>query len=588
MNFRKLKSEEGITLIALIITIIVLLILAGVSIITLTGENGTLTRVQTAKKQSEKGKLEEEVKLAITNLQIEENQREMTQEEKREELEKELKKQDSNSTVSIDGSGFIASHGGYNFNISDNYKVSIKEPFNAEEWDKTAAPENIFIWGSDDPNNEEYRTVVGYTQNITNYTILKYPSRCKKIELNGKNYQTHFGEEEIYDPLNRVYLKLGDRNITSNIKKIELPESIVKIGIFAFGGTYGGNSFGGYNFTSLKEIELPNSVTNIDDLAFYYCDSLTKITIPESITNIGKNAFCTCNNLKEIYIDKEPLTVYGEPWGATNATIKWKEIMTEEEKIKWDKTAADEDCFYWGSNDPNSEGYGKVIGYTKKIDNYTILRFPTRCTEITYGSKFGDIEFEDGVGVYESRTFTNNIKKIEIPGTVEILDLYTGNLAFKSVEKVTIEEGVREIGRAAFFRCSKLNDITIPNSVTSIGDVAFENTQWYNNQPDGLIYAGKVAYKYKGNMSSNTNIEIKQGTTEIAGYCFDHCTNLSSITIPNNIKKIGWQAFSNCSSLKSVIYKDEIYTNKSALVQALNNNSVTVEKSAFDNTGLSD
>lgn len=534
------RQNSGITLVALVITIIVLLILAGVSIITLTGENGTITRVQTAKKQSEKGKLEEEVKLAITNLQIEENQREMTQEEKRAELEKELKKQDSNSTVSIDGSGFIASHGGYNFNISNNYKFSIKEPFNAEEWDKTAAPENIFIWGSDDPNNEEYRTVVGYTQNITNYTILKYPSRCKKIELNAKKYNTQFGEEEIYDPLNRVYLKLGDRNITSNIKKIELPESIVKIGRFAFGGTYGGNSYGGYNFTSLKEIELPNSVTNIDDYAFYYCDSLTKITIPESITNIGENAFCECNNLKEIYIDKAPHTVYGEPWCATNATIKWKEIMTEEEKIKWDKTAADEDCFYWGSNDPNSEDYGKVIGYTKKIDNYTILRFPSRCTKMKFGTILGNKEYEDGVGEYESRSFTNNIKKIEIPGTVEILDLSTRDLAFKSLEQITIEEGVNEIGLGAFGGCSNLNSVTMPDSITRIGINAFGG-----------------------------------------------CSNLNNITIPNNVTSIGSLAFSYCYGAKGFIYKDVTYTSKTALTQALKNNGVAVEYDAFFETGLS-
>ena len=412
MNFKKLKSEKGITLIALIITIIVLLILAGVSIITLTGENGTITRVQTAKKQSKKGKLEEEVKLAITNLQIEENQREMTQEEKREELEKELKKQDSNSTVSIDGSGFIASHGGYNFNISDNYKVSIKEPFNAEEWDKTAA---------------------------------------------------------------------------------------------------------------------------------------------------------------------------------------------------------DDDCFYWGSNDPNSEDYGKVIGYTKKIEIYTVLRFPSRCTKISFCIAG---EYEDGVTVSESRSFTNNIKKVEIPGTVNSIEdqAFGGPVAntFQELKEVTIEEGMHEIIGFAFRHCTNLSSITIPNSVISIGGGALDDTQWYKNQPDGLVYAGRIAYKYKGNMPSNTNIEIKSGTTEIASDCFENCTNLNSIAIPNSVTSIGWaafggcvnlnsimipnnikkidrQVFNRCSSLTSVIYKGITYTSKASLVQALEDNGVTgVEDLTFGSTGLSD
>lgn len=171
---------------------------------------------------------------------------------------------------------------------------------------------------------------------------------------------------------------------------------------------------------------------------------------------------------------------------------------------------------------------------------------------------------------------------------------------------------MHEIIGSAFRHCTNLSSITIPNSVISIGGGALDDTQWYKNQPDGLVYAGRIAYKYKGNMPSNTNIEIKSGTTEIASDCFENCTNLNSIAIPNSVTSIGWaafggcvnlnsimipnnikkidrQVFNRCSSLTSVIYKGITYTSKASLVQALEDNGVTgVEDLTFGSTGLSD
>ena len=108
------------------------------------------------------------------------------------------------------------------------------------------------------------------------------------------------------------------------------------------------------------------------------------------------------------------------------------------------------------------------------------------------------------------------------------------------------------IGDGAFSGCSGLTSVTIPNSVTSIGYKAFKGTKWYDNQPDGLLYAGKVLYEYKGTMPSNTKIDIKKGTTGIAGGAFDGCSGLTSVTIPNSVTSIGGGAFSECYNLQSI------------------------------------
>lgn len=75
--------------------------------------------------------------------------------------------------------------------------------------------------------------------------------------------------------------------------------------------------------------------------------------------------------------------------------------------------------------------------------------------------------------------------------------------------------------------------------MTSIGGGAFSYTPWYDNLPDGLLYLGKIAYKYKGTMPSNTSIVLQEGTLEITAGAFDGCSGLTSVTIPNSVTSIG-------------------------------------------------
>ena len=98
--------------------------------------------------------------------------------------------------------------------------------------------------------------------------------------------------------------------------------------------------------------------------------------------------------------------------------------------------------------------------------------------------------------------------------------------------------------------------MTIPNSVTSIGRYPFVGTpwfsKWYDNQPDGIVYIGKVVYGFKGKMPSSTAIAIKEGTVSISDGAFASCSGLASVTIPNSVTEIGENAFSYCDDLTSV------------------------------------
>jgi len=128
------------------------------------------------------------------------------------------------------------------------------------------------------------------------------------------------------------------------------------------------------------------------------------------------------------------------------------------------------------------------------------------------------------------------------------------------LSSISIPNSVTTIGTYAFSGCSGLTSITIPNSVTTIGQHAFVDTPWYNNQSDGLVYAGLVAYKYKGSMPQGTIINLRSGTIAISEYAFSGCSGLTGITIPNSVTTIGNSAFSSCSGLTSITIPNSVTT----------------------------
>ena len=170
-----------------------------------------------------------------------------------------------------------------------------------------------------------------------------------------------------------------------------------------------------------------------------------------------------------------------------------------------------------------------------------------------YGCQLSSIKLPNSVTSIGSYAFseTGTLVSVSIPNGLTSI----GDYAFYNCLDLTyanIPNSVTSIGSYAFYHCYDLI-IKIPDSVTSIGYNAFDKTYWYDSQPDGLVYIGKFAYKYKGTMPANTSIIIKEGTKGICDYAFGNCSGLTSVTIPSSVTSIGSSAFYDCSGLTSIL-----------------------------------
>ena len=301
----------------------------------------------------------------------------------------------------------------------------------------------------------------------------------------------------------------GCKGLTSII----ISNSVTTIGDGAFSHCY-----------NLTSVEIPNSVNNIGNNAFYLCERLTSVEIPNSVNNIGNGAFYLCERLTSVEIPNSVISI-GD--SAFNGCSRLTSVI-----IGNSVTSVGENAF---------EGcYG--------------------LTSLTIGNSLKQIEFKtfkdcrrllsifvnEGNSVFDSRNNCNAI--IET----------ASNTLLVGCMSTVIPHSVTSIGNKAFYGCSGLASMDIPNTVINIGKDAFTGTAWYNAQPDGIVYAGLCAYKYKGTMPKGTSVVIKKGTISILREAFCGCEGLKSVDIPDSVERIGSNAFSGCSGLKSVVIPDSV------------------------------
>ena len=325
--------------------------------------------------------------------------------------------------------------------------------------------------------------------------------------------------------------------------------SALKEVVITSGISIGDNAF--YNCRGLTGITIPDSVTSIGVSAFNGCSGLTGITIPNSVTSIGSSTFSSCSGLTSITLEQGN-AVYHSAGNCIIETASGTLIAGYENSVI--------------PNDGSVTSIGDyAFSGCSGLTSITIPDSVTSIGDGVFSSCSGltSITIPDSVtsigdGVFSS---CSGLTSITIPNSVTSIGEYAFS-GCSGLTSITIPNSVTSIGEWAFSGCSSLESITIP----FVGSVGSSNTHFgyifgasiysYNSSyvPSSLkevtitggTSIGSNAFYY---CSGLTSITIPDSVTSIEYEAFRNCSGLTSITIPDSVTNIGHYAFYNCSGL---------------------------------------
>ena len=259
---------------------------------------------------------------------------------------------------------------------------------------------------------------------------------------------------------------------------VEIPDYIYYSGL-----TYKVTSIGNYAFreSSLSSVTIPNSVTSIGNYAFRDCSGLKSVTLPSSVTFIGEGAFSGCIFLTSVTaLMPNPVEINKNVFSnRTNATL----YVPKGSKSAYQKAA------YW-------KDFGSIVEITNI--NFADENVKALCVANWDTDQNGKLSYEEAAAV-------KDLQKV-----------FTCNSDITSFDELQYFTGLTSIGVQAFYNCTGLTSVTIPNSVTVLDDYSFYNC-------------------------SMTSVTIPNSVTTINKGAFWSC-GLTSVNIPNSVTSIGQNA----------------------------------------------
>ena len=329
---------------------------------------------------------------------------------------------------------------------------------------------------------------------------------------------------------------IGESAFYSNktITKTVIPPTITKMEKDAFGSSPSKNNVYITDLARWCAIDFENNVANplYARVPLYLNDELvSELTIPKGITVINNNAFYRCKSLTKLIVEADAPSIdryaFGDCDNLTNV------------EITGNVTKIDSSAFY---------SCGKLASVLLPASLDTIgPQVFSGCSSLT------SIVLPPYLKTVTRESFKSctALTSVTLGDQVEII----GSSAFsgcKKLAELNIPPGLRAIGTNAFYNCALLTNFDLPITCSDVRHNALRGTGWYEAQPEGVTYAGYVAYDYKGTMPEHYHLELRDSIVGIHQYAFYNQKNLEKITLPFSVYDLGGWCFSSCSNIQEV------------------------------------
>lgn len=584
-----MRKKNGITLLAFVVTIIVLLILAGVSINLTFGNNGLITQARSARLATRFGKYNEELKLYLAEKSSENIEFQVeslsagknslyynTQKESETgnikniipdideeylELLQVIKGQLIVRTTekNVIKAAQIAGIQANPYDITENGELESSNG-NLTLMDKDGTlvlPDIVTSIGSGAFSGLEGLKTIIIPESVT--------------EIKSKAFSNNKDLEKVVIKGNLQ--KIGDAAFRdcSNLVQINLPASLNHLGTYAFAGTaltdiripkslktIGAAAFA---WTKVKNVELQEGLETIDGYAFSSC-KMESVKIPSTVISISETSFDACNNLITIDLTENTKFIF------ENGFL----LNKERDKILFiaKSSLTNKDVFSIPEGIKNfSVGIGDYTNITKivipaSLETIDVDKLPTTINEFEINSENTNLLLGDKILYNKDNELLacfSKEKNIEIQEGIEKIE----NNVFKfaiNAENISLPNSLTIINGSGVSGLNNINNINLGKNVSYISPFAFSHVGCnVNINNENYVVENNILYKKSNGKKEclvsvlyyiDGTIDIDEEVKEIGTYAFYEQKDLTDIKIPDGVEKIVEYAFSNCIRLKKI------------------------------------